>query len=121
MIAPGAIANLTITDETTGDGPQITGPITLDIDHPRWLPTLKRLQKANADEIRKIDENKRIIAQLEGEIARHVVVCDQDRASDQVAPPRQGCLMYETCWPTQPGSSAQCATPITRSCRTTPS
>ncbi|MEM8823521.1 MAG: magnesium-protoporphyrin IX monomethyl ester (oxidative) cyclase [Pseudomonadota bacterium] len=24
-------------------------PITLDIDHPRWLPTLMRLQKANAD------------------------------------------------------------------------
>ncbi|MEM8632574.1 MAG: magnesium-protoporphyrin IX monomethyl ester (oxidative) cyclase [Pseudomonadota bacterium] len=24
-------------------------PITLDIDHPRWMPTLKRLQKANAD------------------------------------------------------------------------
>jgi magnesium-protoporphyrin IX monomethyl ester (oxidative) cyclase len=24
-------------------------PITLDIDHPRWQPTLERLQKANAD------------------------------------------------------------------------
>ncbi len=24
-------------------------PITLDIDHPRWMPSLKRLQKANAD------------------------------------------------------------------------
>ncbi|MEM7711416.1 MAG: magnesium-protoporphyrin IX monomethyl ester (oxidative) cyclase, partial [Pseudomonadota bacterium] len=24
-------------------------PITLDIDHPRWMPTLKRLQAANAD------------------------------------------------------------------------
>lgn len=24
-------------------------PITLDIDHPRWMPGLKRLQKANAD------------------------------------------------------------------------
>ncbi|MEM9317618.1 MAG: magnesium-protoporphyrin IX monomethyl ester (oxidative) cyclase, partial [Pseudomonadota bacterium] len=24
-------------------------PITLDIDHPRWLPTLQRLQRANAD------------------------------------------------------------------------
>jgi magnesium-protoporphyrin IX monomethyl ester (oxidative) cyclase len=24
-------------------------PLTLDIDHPRWLPTLKRLQRANAD------------------------------------------------------------------------
>ncbi|MGB3407446.1 MAG: magnesium-protoporphyrin IX monomethyl ester (oxidative) cyclase [Jannaschia sp.] len=24
-------------------------PITLDIDHPRWMPTLVRLQKANAD------------------------------------------------------------------------
>jgi len=24
-------------------------PITLDIDHPRWQPTLVRLQKANAD------------------------------------------------------------------------
>ncbi|MBT8457080.1 MAG: magnesium-protoporphyrin IX monomethyl ester (oxidative) cyclase [Rhodobacteraceae bacterium] len=24
-------------------------PITLDIDHPRWMPTLKRLQRANAD------------------------------------------------------------------------
>jgi len=24
-------------------------PITLDIDHPRWMPGLKRLQKASAD------------------------------------------------------------------------
>ncbi|MEM1272512.1 MAG: magnesium-protoporphyrin IX monomethyl ester (oxidative) cyclase [Pseudomonadota bacterium] len=24
-------------------------PLTLDIDHPRWMPTLRRLQKANAD------------------------------------------------------------------------
>ncbi|MEM9797583.1 MAG: magnesium-protoporphyrin IX monomethyl ester (oxidative) cyclase [Pseudomonadota bacterium] len=35
--------------EKTSEISQQVFPITLDIDHPRWLPTLQRLQRANAD------------------------------------------------------------------------
>ncbi len=42
-------------------------PITLDIDHPRWLPTLKRLQKANADLAEA--EKKTGLARLAGKIS----------------------------------------------------
>ena len=38
-------------------------PITLDINHPRWLPGLKALQKANAD-LADATANKRFFAKL---------------------------------------------------------
>ncbi|MEO0860366.1 MAG: magnesium-protoporphyrin IX monomethyl ester (oxidative) cyclase [Pseudomonadota bacterium] len=43
-------------------------PITLDIDHPRWLPTLKRLQVANADlaEAEKKTGIARLVAKASG-------------------------------------------------------
>lgn len=37
-------------------------PMMLDIDHPKWLPTLKRLQKANADLA--VAENKTGLARM---------------------------------------------------------
>ncbi|MEM7489197.1 MAG: magnesium-protoporphyrin IX monomethyl ester (oxidative) cyclase, partial [Pseudomonadota bacterium] len=42
-------------------------PITLDIDHPRWLPTLRRLQKANADLA--AAEKKTGLARLMGKVS----------------------------------------------------
>jgi len=44
-------------------------PITLDIDHPRWMPGLKRLQKANAD-IAEADQSRGLGATLKGLSAR---------------------------------------------------
>ncbi|MEM9551473.1 MAG: magnesium-protoporphyrin IX monomethyl ester (oxidative) cyclase [Pseudomonadota bacterium] len=38
-------------------------PITLDIDHPRWQPTLEKLQRANAD-LADADKNGRVLAKI---------------------------------------------------------
>ena len=42
-------------------------PITLDIDHPRWQPTLEKLQKANAD-LAEATENGRFFAKLGAQV-----------------------------------------------------